>query len=160
MHIITLKFQPFVEQWLWQERGELGKEASRSIHTPCTILRAGTITGLDYWTGLLDSTTGLDYWSGLLDSPKLQHSGYTSFSAEEKLNYFTSTASCSIFPGVSRGQRSCAYLLSFTFGGYGWIQLSSNKLWAPTRCINWKVCIFVGKHLHKAINWEFSSWKD
>ena len=26
-----------------------------------------TITGLDYWTGLLDWTTGLDYWTGLLD---------------------------------------------------------------------------------------------
>ena len=31
------------------------------------IWRVGTITGLDYWTGLLDWTTGLDYWTGLLD---------------------------------------------------------------------------------------------
>ena len=29
--------------------------------------RATVITGLDYWTGLLDWTTGLDYWTGLLD---------------------------------------------------------------------------------------------
>ena len=25
------------------------------------------ITGLDYWTGLLDWVTGLGYWTGLLD---------------------------------------------------------------------------------------------
>jgi len=53
--------------------------------------------------------TGLDYWTGLLDSPKLQ--------------------------------TARAYLISFAFGGYAWIQLSSNKnkLWAPMSCINWKV---------------------
>ena len=30
-------------------------------------IRLFVITGLDYWTGLLDWTTGLDYWTGLLD---------------------------------------------------------------------------------------------
>ena len=31
----------------------------------CRVGQAGlsTITGLDYWTGLLDWTTGLDYWT-------------------------------------------------------------------------------------------------
>jgi len=42
----------------------------------------GTITGLDYWTGLLDWTTGLlDWTTGLTQSGK-----YNSFSAEQKLN--------------------------------------------------------------------------
>ena len=31
-----------------------------------THIWLSTITGLDYWTGLLDWTTGLDYWTGLL----------------------------------------------------------------------------------------------
>ena len=28
-----------------------------------TQMGASVITGLDYWTGLLDWTTGLDYWT-------------------------------------------------------------------------------------------------
>ena len=74
----------------------------------CVTFRMSTITGLDYWT--LDWTTGLT-----------QPAKYNSFSAEQKLyflSYFTNTAPYSVFPGVSRGQKSHAYLISFTFGGY------------------------------------------
>jgi len=39
--------------------------------------RVGTITRLDYWTGLLDWTTGVDYWTELLDSPKLQNTTHS-----------------------------------------------------------------------------------
>ena len=54
----------------------------------------GTITGLDYWTGLLDWTTGLT-----------QTAKYNSFSAERKLNFLISsvTSLTLLFPGVSRG---------------------------------------------------------
>jgi len=46
----------------------------------------GTITGLDYWVGLLDYWTGLlDYWTGLLGL-KTGLTGTASFSAEQKLN--------------------------------------------------------------------------
>jgi len=71
----------------------------------------GTITGLNYWTGLLD------YWTGLLDSPKTAK--YNPFSAEQKLNLLISsvTSLTLLFPGVSRGQRLRAYLTSFTLGG-------------------------------------------
>jgi len=82
----------------------------------------GTITGLDYWTHpnckilLIQCRT----------EAKLSYF----------LSYFANTASYKVFPGVSRGQRSHAYLISFTLGGYAWIQLSSSKLWAPMSCIN------------------------
>jgi len=47
----------------------------------------GTITGLDYWTGLLDWTTGLlDWTTGLTQTSK-----YNSFSAEQKLNVLISS---------------------------------------------------------------------
>jgi len=47
----------------------------------------GTITGLDYWTGLLDWTTGLlDWTTGLTRTAK-----YNSFSAEQKLNVLISS---------------------------------------------------------------------
>ena len=47
----------------------------------------GTITGLDYWTGLLDWTTGLlDWTTGLTQTVK-----YNSFSAEQKLNFLISS---------------------------------------------------------------------
>jgi len=83
-------------------------------------------TGLDYWTGLSDWTTGLDYWTGLLDwtTGLTQTAKYPSFSAEQKLNVLipsvasTNTAPYSVYSGVSRGERSCTYLISSTFGGY------------------------------------------
>jgi len=60
----------------------------------------------------------LDYWTGLLDSPKLQN---TPRSVQNmKLNVLThsvtshaNTGPYSVFSGVSRGQRSHAYLISF-----------------------------------------------
>jgi len=66
------------------------------------------------WVQSLDWTTGLDYWT----HPTAK---YNSFSTEQKLNFLISsvtslanTAPYSIFPGVSRGQRSRAYLIRFT----------------------------------------------
>jgi len=101
----------------------------------------GTITGLDYWTGLLDWTTGLDYWTGLLDWTTgftqtakgwVQSLDWTTgldywthpnckiqlveCKTEAKrtysLSYFANSAPYIVFPGVSRGQRSRAYLIS------------------------------------------------
>jgi len=71
------------------------------------------------WVGI---SAGLDY---ILDSPKLEKNA--SFSTEQKLNTLTHSvallklllADSSIFPGVSRGQRSHAFLICFTFDGYG-----------------------------------------
>jgi len=64
--------------------------------------------GYNHWTGLLDWTTGLT-----------QTAKYTPFSAEHaeakytySLSYFANTAPYSVFPGASRGRRSCAYLIS------------------------------------------------
>ena len=66
--------------------------------------RVGTITGLDYWTGLLDSP-----------NCKIQLIQYrTEAKLSYFLSYFTNTAPYSVFPGVSRGQRSHAYLIRFT----------------------------------------------
>ena len=31
------------------------------------MMRPSTITGLDWWTGLVDWTSGLDWWTGLVD---------------------------------------------------------------------------------------------
>jgi len=64
------------------------------------LSRVGTITGLDYWTHpnckiqLIQCRT----------KAKLSYF----------LSYFTNTAPYSVFPGVSRGQRSHAYLIRFT----------------------------------------------
>ena len=88
--------------------------------------------GYNHWTGLLDWTTGLDYWTGLLDwttglldwtTGLTQTVKCNSFSAEQKLklsyflSYFANTAPYSVFPGISRGQRSHTYLISFILGG-------------------------------------------
>ena len=59
----------------------------------------------------------LDWPTGLAKTAK-----YTSFSAEQakrsySLSFFANTAPYSVSPGVSRGQRSRAYLISFTSGG-------------------------------------------
>jgi len=97
--------------------------------------RVGTITGLDYWTTGRDYWTGLlDYWTGLLDwitglwTTGLDYWTHpnckihlvqcrTEADRTYSLSYFANTALYGVFPGVSRGQRSCAYLISFTFGG-------------------------------------------
>ena len=108
---------------------------------PVNLRRVGTITDtglLDWTTGLNYWTTGLDYWTDPNCIIQLVQCR-TEAKISHFLSYFTNTAPYSIFPGVSRGQRSHAYLISFTFGGYAWIQLSSNKLWAPMSCINRKV---------------------
>ena len=62
--------------WMWPEsvlyvHSIFGP--SSILHSLCVPLQrrgwrglfvwVGTITGLDYWTGLLDWTTGLDYWT-------------------------------------------------------------------------------------------------
>ena len=75
------------------------------------MVGVGTITGLDYWTA------GLDYWTP--PNCKIQLLQYrTEAKLSYFLSYFANTAPYSIFPGVSRDQRSHAYLISFTFGGY------------------------------------------
>ena len=64
---------------------------------------------LNYLYGFLKG--GCKQWTGLLD--------WTS--AELRINvlsYFADTAPWLAYPGVSRGQRSHAYLISFNFGGY------------------------------------------
>jgi len=45
-------------------------------------------------------------------------------------------------------------LISFNFGGYGWIHRSSNKLWESMnyiQCFLWKGYLS-GKHLHQALS--------
>ena len=72
-------------------------------------MRVGTITGLDYWTGLLNWTTGLT-----------QTAKYNSFSAEQKSNVLIPSVNLlTLLPTAlasfnSRGQRSHAYLMSIT----------------------------------------------
>ena len=65
----------------------------------------GTITGLDYWTGLLDYWTGLlDGTTGLLDwtTGLTQTAKYNSFSAELKLNFLiSSVTSLTLLPTAS-----------------------------------------------------------
>jgi len=84
----------------------------------------GTITGLDYWTGLLDWTTELDYWTTGLDywtHPNCEIQLVQCRTEAKRtyfLSYFANTAPYRVFPGVSRGQRSRAYLISFALGGY------------------------------------------
>jgi len=62
---------------------------------------------------------GYIHWTGLLDSPKTAK--YAMFNTEQKLNILlihsvTSLALLpAVFPGVSRGQRSHAYLISFNY---------------------------------------------
>jgi len=60
--------------------------------------------------------TGLDYWTGLLDSLKLQiHLVQCRTEAKPtySLSYFANTVPYSVFPTVSRGQRMHAFLISF-----------------------------------------------
>ena len=79
-------------------------------------------TGLDYWTGLLHWTTGLDYWT----HPKWCKIPFPAFFSigEKLIMYIQPTSllnSCKFAPltcwgnfrGVSRGQTSHAYLISF-----------------------------------------------
>jgi len=67
------------------------------------------MVGYNHWTGLLDWTTGLDSWTH--PNCKIQHiQCRTEAKLSYFLSYFANTASYSIFPGVSRGQRSRAYL--------------------------------------------------
>ena len=64
-----------------------------------------------------DWTTGLDFWTHpncKIHLVKCRTEAKHTYS----LRYFANTAPYSIFPGVSRGQKSCAYLISLTFGGY------------------------------------------
>jgi len=68
----------------------------------------GTITGLDYWTGILDWTTGLlDWTTGLTQTAK-----YNSFSAEQKLNVLiSSVTSLTLLPTGSfqRSKVTCIF---------------------------------------------------
>jgi len=68
-----------------------------------------------HWTGLLEWTTGLDYWTHP-NCYKIPFKYRTKAKRAHSACYFDnvgSLASRGVFPSVSRGQRLCAYLISF-----------------------------------------------
>jgi len=89
----------------------IGRSRKLAAYT-CT--RVGTVTGLDYWTGLPDWTTILDYWTGLPDwttrldywtglpdwtTGLTQTAKYPLFRAKQKLNVLlTSVTSLTQLP--------------------------------------------------------------
>ena len=67
------------------------------------------------WTGLQEWTTGLDYWT----HPNCYKTPFKCRTKAKRVHsacYFANVGSLSgrgVFPNISRGQRSCAYLISF-----------------------------------------------
>jgi len=73
--------------------------------------RVSLFTGLDYWNGLLDWTTGLTQTA----TYKVPFKCRTKAKCAHSACYFANVGSLAgqgVFPSVSRGQKSCAYLIS------------------------------------------------